>query len=1026
MSESPLPAILAEMTIDLHSLRQWASESTITRGIQYFKDNRVVELDFDETEVRAGVEDEDAVDTVFVDVTLDGAGRWLVSCGCGADEPLCAHAVAALFAWADAQPEEIAMNSAADRAVAARVQRARREVEVEVALHQGDGIFGTWKAHSVTSDRPSSRTYRVLIRSLTERANHCECLDFQTNTLGTCKHIEAVLHRIRKDHELPEDPASMPRPDLAFVHLAWDVPDAPRIRVQRPPRLEADVEAELDELFDGQDLLKEPVIETFHRLGRRMRDMPRVHLGRDAQDHVERLAEVASQTHRSARIRAEILACGGRLPGVQARLYPYQVEGVAFLASTGRAVLADDMGLGKTLQAIAAASWLMRNEGVRRTLVICPASLKHQWAREIERFTGFDTEVVGGNPASRLTQYRRQASFTIANYELVLRDWDEINRELGADLVILDEAQRIKNWRTKTADAIKAVRSRYAFVLTGTPLENRLEDLYSLMQAVNPRILGPLWRFMIDFHVLDEKDKVLGYRNLSELRRRLGPVMLRRDRREVREQLPDRIQTRLDVELSPRQRRLHDEALTNASYLAQITKRRPLTPTEQNRLMAALQQARMACNAAGLVDEKTVGAPKLDELDDLLEELCVQSGRKVVVFSQWKRMTTIVEDRARKLGLGVIHLHGGVPTARRGALMESFESDPAMQVFVSTDAGGTGLNLQAASALINLDVPWNPAVLEQRIARVHRLGQAEPVQIILMISVNSYEERVAQLAGNKQHLFDHVVSPDAELDVVGLSKKGLEWITESLAAPVASEQAGAVSEDVVSDGEGEGEGEGTVSEAVMPALTPTEPVIPDRTNEIVEVVQRRLGQRVERILAVATGFIVVVDEVDALAEAVAESASDETLIVAVLDRKTAARLQMLGMASPLASATLVAVGNEATTHGGESESHVNRRLRAAEVLVREGMPRDGLELAADVLLQTVARHAGSEAPRDPADACVWLYATALPLITAADFDVVATTKVFSMAQATAIPGALAHELLRDARRICEGLTANRV
>jgi len=194
----------------------------------------------------------------------------------------------------------------------------------------------------------------------------------------------------------------------------------------------------------------------------------------------------------------------------------------------------------------------------------------------------------------------------------------------------------------------------------------------------------------------------------------------------------------------------------------------------------ALQQARMACDGAGLVDEETEESPKLDELEELLEQLCVDGGRKVVVFSEWTKMTSRVVDRAEELGLGVVELTGSVPTSKRGDLLETFNEDPSVQVFVSSDAGGTGLNLQAASVLINLDIPWNPAVLEQRIGRVHRLGQSETVQVVLMIAADSYEERVAGLVGRKQSLFDSVVVGEGGEDAMGLSEDAMEWIDESL------------------------------------------------------------------------------------------------------------------------------------------------------------------------------------------------------------------------------------------------------
>ncbi|NJD06962.1 MAG: DEAD/DEAH box helicase, partial [Methylococcaceae bacterium] len=571
---------------------------------------------------------------------------------------------------------------------------------------------------SLVSATHWQQSYQVQIRSLDQRVNYCSCPDLAINRLGTCKHIEAVLHfaRSRPDYQKLKDQGC----PVSFVHLAWESATRPVIRLQRRADAAPDLSLLLDDFFDAGGVFKGRLPEDFFRLAQAIYGRDDFLLGEDAARHAQQCAEDAARTLRGRKIEQAIKQSHGSLPGVKVRLFPYQVEGVAFLASRGRALLADDMGLGKTLQAIAAATWLADNAGVRRVLVVCPASLKHQWAREIAKFTGRPVQIIQGGAAERGVQYRADALFFIANYELVLRDLSVISETLKPDLLILDEAQRIKNWRTKLASTVKLIPSRYVFVLSGTPLENRLEDLYSLLQMVDARVLGPLWRCLLDFHITDQRGKVIGYRNLSELRRRIAPVLLRRDRSLVSDQLPDRTEVTLDIPLSPKQIELHDSAMQSAGQLAQIASRRPLTPGEQNRLMAALQQARMACNAAGLVDKETEGSPKLEELARLLDELCLQSNRKAVVFSQWALMTEMVETLVRGLGLGCVRLHGGVPSSKRGELMEKFQNDDAVQVFISTDAGGTGLNLQAATVLITLAMPWNPAILDQRLARIHR------------------------------------------------------------------------------------------------------------------------------------------------------------------------------------------------------------------------------------------------------------------------------------------------------------------
>jgi len=705
---------------DREALLAITDEATIREGLTYYKENRVIHIDQDQELLWATVEGEDADLPHNVEIRQSEGGKLTFACQCGAmaETSMCRHVVATLYAYADQREETDKLLGASDNAIQERIKRGRAEVEVEAM--SGAPWFGAWRAVSISSSTHFPQHYQVTIRSLHRRANLCSCPDFAGNQLGTCKHVEAVLHKVKKHpdyNRFKEQPAPLP-----YVYLAWDVEDAPKLRLHLAPNLPAELQTVLNSYFDQRGTFLGRLPDDFFRFMDRVEERGDIHIGCDAVDYSRHLAARASHTLRAEAIKKQISA-SGRIAGVRARLYPYQIEGAAFLAGTGRALLADDMGLGKTLQAISAAVWLAGHEDVKRVLIVCPASLKQQWAREISKFTDFETQIVQGPPPERGVQYRRQCQFFIINYELILRDLSVINETLRPDLVILDEAQRIKNWRTKIAAAVKLIPSRYAFVLSGTPLENRLEDLYSLMQVVDPKILGPLWRYLVDFHVTDERGKVLGYRNLSLLRQRLTPVMLRRDRRLVRDQLPDRIEQRLDVEMTTKQCDLHDAAMAAAGRIANIAKHRPLTPSEQNKLMSALQQARMACNAAGLVDKETEGSPKLDELADILDELCLQSGLKAVVFSQWELMTRMVERRLRRMGLGFVRLHGGVPTAKRGELMDRFREDDSIQVFLSTDAGGVGLNLQSASVVVNLDVPWTPAVLEQRNARVHRLGQ---------------------------------------------------------------------------------------------------------------------------------------------------------------------------------------------------------------------------------------------------------------------------------------------------------------
>ncbi len=1012
--ESPSSLTQDPFLFDYEQMRAIASENIIAQGLKWFKEHRVTELHCDANQLSAYVEDSAIQDPLLTSIDYNDDGNLDNHCHCGDEsQSICAHAAALLYAHAAhqaQQDDEGLLVSAADSAIEERIKSGRNEVNV---THQsGEPWFGAWRASSVNTNNQFARNYRINIRSLARRGNYCSCPDFATNQLGTCKHIEAVLHRIgkRKDYNQIKQ-QSAPHP---YVYLNWKVENAPQISLHRSATIDSELRSVLDQYFSTSGLFLGNLPDDFFHFSEQVQDRQDIDLGEDAKVHAQRIATQQARKVRADDISQQIISSGGHLPGINAHLYPYQVKGVAFLVTNGRALLADDMGLGKTLQAIAAATWLQNNAQTKRILIICPASLKHQWAREITNFTDQPSYVVQGSPDVRQAQYRQGDGFYIINYELLLRDLSVINESLQPDLLILDEAQRIKNWRTKVASAVKMIPSTYAFVLTGTPLENRLEDLYSLMQVVDCNVLGPLWRYMIDFHVTNERGKVMGYRNLTELRRRLSPVMLRRDRSIVADQLPSRITQQLDISLSAKQQELHDAAMSSAGKLAARAKTRPLTPGEQHKLMASLQQARMACNAAGLVDKETVGSPKLDELANLLEELCLQSGHKAVIFSQWEQMTLMVEQLASKMGLGSVRLHGGVPTAKRGDLINRFRDDESIRLFISTDAGGVGLNLQNATVLINLDIPWNPAVLEQRIARIHRLGQKSTVQVVLMVASEAYEGRVMQLVKGKQHLFDNVINENASEDVVGVSKKLLETLTDDLATPSdAAKEENTAEDDAlapVSNTDDAGES--------RPTVDGDEPV-----QHCIEQIQHAFGLRIERILGTGNGLLVVMDQVDEEADRIASEISHEQIPIALIDTRTLNGLQRLGTSSPVADATthFQSASEPMQSPAIRQVTLAREHLKSAQVLISQQCSHSAIELLTSALLTAATASAGLAHPPTPSDAGVWIYSEVVPKGILTPPQAGTIMQVLSLAQASSVPEALLQSVMEEAASVVDSL-----
>jgi SNF2 family DNA or RNA helicase len=338
-------------------------------------------------------------------------------------------------------------------------------------------------------------------------------------------------------------------------------------------------------------------------------------------------------------------------------------------------------------------------------------------------------------------------------------------------------------------------------VLTGTPLENRLEELVSIVQFVDQHRLGPTWRLLNEHQQRDESGRVIGYQGLDRIGATLAPILLRRRKAEVLDQLPARVDNTLFVPLTEPQRLHHNE---NGDIVARIVKRWRhggyLSEADQRRLTCALQNMRMSCNSTYLLDQVTDHGHKADELMLLLEDLFEQPDAKVVVFSQWRRTHDLIIRRLEPRGWGHVLFHGGVPGDKRGALIDRFHDDPACRCFLSTDAGG--LNLQhAAATVVNMDLPWNPAVLEQRIGRVHRLGQSRSVQVVNFVAQGSIEEGMLAVLAFKKSLFAGVLDGGAgEVLMHGtrLSKfmESVEEVTRAAAAtPAETDGADAAREE---------------------------------------------------------------------------------------------------------------------------------------------------------------------------------------------------------------------------------------
>jgi SNF2 family DNA or RNA helicase len=425
--------------------------------------------------------------------------------------------------------------------------------------------------------------------------------------------------------------------------------------------------------------------------------------------------------------------------------FPFQFDGVAFLYPRNEAVLADEMGLGKTMQAIIALRLLAHEGRVRRALVVCPKPLVTNWRRELAEWAPeLPVTILDGSQSQREWLWTSATNgVLVANYELLVRD-----RRLAVavaqpfDLMVIDEAQRIKNAGGATHEAVCATPRRRSWALTGTPIENTVDDLVGIFQFVSPGRLRPQM-------------------NAPTIRQSVTDHVLRRTKDHVLTELPPKTVCDVEIALAPEQwtayQRAEDDGVVRLNHLGA-----ELSIQHVFELVLRLKQI---CN----FDPATGASAKLDRLEADLEE-CAASGRKAIVFSQWVR--TIDRLRPRLDRFGALEFHGRIPSSQRDAVIAQFRDDPNSNVLLmSYGAGSVGLNLQFASYVFLFDRWWNPAVEDQAINRAHRIGAAGPVTVTRFLAVGTIEERINRVLEEKRELFNAIFDDAVHNPARGLTRE---------------------------------------------------------------------------------------------------------------------------------------------------------------------------------------------------------------------------------------------------------------
>ncbi|MBO7568060.1 MAG: DEAD/DEAH box helicase family protein [Bacteroidales bacterium] len=645
-------------------------------------------------------------------------------------------------------------------------RQVAQEENMECSEPDAEHLPGEYNVTNIAK----SQTYKVVYRGEDCSWNYCSCMDFKTSHLGTCKHIERVKIWI-EDNNLP---LHTELPPYSSVYLSYT--DGRQVKIRVGSYCRKEFMALAERYFDEDGVMLPNLLDEFDVM---FIDAKKIDPSfRFYQDAIDYIIE-----QRERKFREEIIKgyTDEKLDTLLAtKLFPYQKEGVKFAFRCGRSIIADEMGLGKTVQAIATAEMLRDSSLAENVMVVCPTSLKYQWQREIERFVpGATTIVVEGTPDKRKQQYESSETYKIVSYNCVAKDV-RLLEKLHADILIMDEVQRLKNWKTQISMAARKIQSDYAVILSGTPLENRLEELYTVMEFADSFLLSPFWQFKADCILTDGGGKVIGYQNLNKIGEKVSGRLIRRTKKQVALQMPRRMDKNLLVAMTDKQKEVHDELKSQVAQLVLKWRRLHFLPEkDRQKLLILLSQMRMVCDSTYILDQQSRHDTKVDETMDILQPFLEEGDEKVVVFSQWERMTRLIAAELDKIHVNYVYLHGGIPSSKRKDIIATFTDDSSCRVFLSTDAGSTGLNLQAASMIINLDLPWNPAVLEQRIARIYRLGQERNIQVINLISKESIEDSMLDKLRFKSAMFEGVLDNGEDTIYMG-DKSNFEMMMDTL------------------------------------------------------------------------------------------------------------------------------------------------------------------------------------------------------------------------------------------------------
>ena len=452
-------------------------------------------------------------------------------------------------------------------------------------------------------------------------------------------------------------------------------------------------------------------------------------------------------------------------------LFNFQKIGAGFLCVTNSALLADEPGLGKTIQTL--ATTIIKE--AKKVLIICPSTLKLSWQDEINKWLkDKKTIIITGEKKIRNKLWSDKSDYHIMNYEILLRDIDEINK-IEWDYIVADEATRISNPRAKQSKLIKTISAKHRIALTGTPLNNAIQDIWNILDFCQPNILGSYWQFTEKYCEKDRFGGIISYKNLNELKTHIADNMLRRKKKEVLQELPDKLYETIYVEFDNEERKIYEAIKEEiVSELKEYGISRVLGDKYLSNALVKMIRLKQTTGSLELVSEHQFSS-KVNALKELLNDI-ISNGSKAIVFTQFSTMADILIRELDKYN--PLLISGKVDNNIRKENVDKFQNSEENKIIVMTEAGGFGLNLQRANYIIHYDLPWSISKMEQREGRAHRIGQKNNLTIFRLIVQKTVDEYVLKVLHKKQIMSEDILGDKERMKKVKISKRDIKKMLE--------------------------------------------------------------------------------------------------------------------------------------------------------------------------------------------------------------------------------------------------------